>query len=263
MASRAAPEIHPTAVVAPGARIGGGTTIGPYAVIGAQVTIGEECRLGPHVMVEGHTILGDRNQVFTGAALGNIPQDQKYQGEPSHLVIGDDNCIREYVTVNTGTGEHATTHIGNRTLLMAYVHVAHDCTIGDDVIMANGGTLAGHVTLDPWAILGGLSGIHQFVQVGAHAIIGGASKVTRDVLPYSSVDGHPCRCYGPNSVGLRRRGFSPECIRLLKQAFRTLSHENLNTSQAVERLRPLAEDSAEIASLIDFIEHRATRGIIK
>ncbi len=263
VASRAAPDIHPTAVVAPGARVGAGTTIGPYAVLGPEVTLGEDCRIGTHAVIEGHTTIGHRNQIFTGAILGNIPQDMKYQGEPSHLVVGDDNRFREYVTVNTGTGEVATTRIGNHTLVMAYAHVAHDCTIGDHAIIANSGTLAGHVVVEDWAILGGLCGVHQFVRLGAHAIVGGASKVTKDVLPYSRVDGHPCRCYGPNTIGLQRHGFTADQIRLLKRAFRTLSHQDLNTSQAVARLQPLATESAEVRDLVDFIENRATRGIIK
>lgn len=263
MASRSAPEIHPTAVVAPGATIGAGSTLGPYAVIGPDVTIGRECAIGTHAVIQGHTTLGDRNQIFTGAVLGNIPQDMKYRGEPTHLRIGNDNRIREYVTVNSGTGDVATTTLGNDTLLMAYAHVAHDCYIGDHVIIANSGTLAGHVVMEDWAILGGLCGVHQFVRIGQHAIVGGTSKVTKDVPPYARVDGHPCRCYGPNTVGLDRRGFSRDCIRTLKRAFRVLSHQDLNTAQAVDRLRPLAETTPEVADLIDFIEHRATRGIIK
>ena len=263
MATRAAAAIHPTAVIAAPAQIGAGTTVGPYTVIGPEVTIGQDCTIGAHVVIDGHTVIGDRNHVFTGAVLGNIPQDMKYQGEPSHLVIGDDNRIREYVTVNTGSGDVATTRIGNHTLLMAYAHVAHDCQVGNHVIFANNGTLAGHVVVEDHAILGGLCGVHQFCRLGQYSIVGGASKVTKDVLPYSRVDGHPSKCYGPNTVGLRRHGFSEEALRVLKRAFRTLCHLDLNTSQAVEQLRTFADQSTEVADLIDFITHRATRGIIK
>lgn len=262
-ASRPSPAIHPTAVIAPGAQIGARTTVGPYVVIGPDVHLGADCIVGPHVIIDGHTRIGDRNQIFAGAVVGNIPQDMKYRGEATHLEIGTDNRIREYVTINTGTGDVATTRIGSHNLLMAYVHVAHDCTVGDHVILGNNGALAGHVVVEDWAILGGLCGVHQFCRLGAHSIVGGASKVSKDVPPYARVDGHPCRCYGANTVGLRRREFPAESIRALKAAFRILCHQDLNTSQAVAQLQPLAAESAEVADLVDFITRRATRGIIK
>ncbi len=263
MATRTSTAIHPTAVVSPEARIGEGTTIGAYAVIGPNVTIGRDCTIGPHAVIDCHTVMGDRNQIFAGAVVGAIPQDLKYKGEASRVEIGDDNRIREYATISGGTGDVALTRIGSHCLTMANSHVGHDCWLGDHVILANSVALAGFVAVEDWASIGGLSGVHQFCRIGQHAFIGGLSKVTKDVPPFALADGHPLRVHGPNVIGLQRRGFTEPQIRHLKRAFRLLCEGELNTSQAVDAMRPQAEESAETADLIDFIEVRATRGILK
>lgn len=257
------PNIHPTAVVARTAEIGNGVEIGPYCCIGADVVLGDNVVLRSHVVVDGHTRIGARTEIFPFASLGLAPQDLKYDGEASELVIGTDNTIREYVTMNPGTvGGGMLTRIGNRCLFMIGAHVAHDCRIGDYVIMANNATLGGHVTIGDHAILGGLCAIHQFVRIGPHAMIGGMTGVENDVIPYGSVMGERGRLSGLNVVGLKRRGFSKDQIHNLRAAYRLLFSNGESTFG--ERLTGIAErfrDDAAVMSLVDFIEADSSRGL--
>ena len=255
-------HIHPTAIVHENARIDSDTVIGPRSIIGPDVAVGRGCSIGAGVVIDGHTTIGENNQFFTGAVVGSRPQDLKYSGGKSRLIIGNNNTIREYATINTSTSEENATRIGNDNLLMAYVHVAHECSIGDGVIMANNATLAGHVTVEDRAILGGLAAVHQFVRVGTMAIIGGCSKVIKDVLPYSMVDGHPAKWQGVNFVGLKRSGVPEEVRTNIKKASKIICRSNLNTSQALERLRAEFDSCAGIDHLIEFIEG-SSRGICK
>ena len=255
-------HIHPTAIVDPKAEIDSDVVIGPYSIIGAEITIGKGCRIGAHVIIDGHTTIGENNRFFTGAVIGSEQQDLKYRGGRSRLVVGNNNTIREYATVNVSTSEENATIIGNNNLLMAYTHVAHECEIHDGVVMANDSTLGGHVTIEDKAILGGLAAVHQFVRLGTMAIVGGCSKVTKDILPYSMVDGHPAKWQGVNSVGLRRNEMPEEGRRNIKRALRTICRSNLNTSQALERIRAEFNGRPEIEYLIEFIEN-SSRGICK
>ncbi len=254
--------IHPTAIVAAGAEIASNVEIGPYSIIGPNVKIGGGCRIGAHVVIDGYTTIGEDNRFFTGAVVGSQPQDLKYKGGRCGLTIGDGNTIREYTTINTSTSEENATSIGNGNLLMAYTHVAHECEIHDGVVMANDATLAGHVTVEDKVILGGLAAVHQFVRLGASAIIGGCSKVTKDIMPYSMVDGHPARWQGVNFVGLKRNGI-PEDIRAdIKKAFKIVCRSNLNTTQALEKIRAELNGRPEINLIIEFIES-SSRGVCK
>ncbi|RJP23632.1 MAG: acyl-ACP--UDP-N-acetylglucosamine O-acyltransferase [Candidatus Abyssobacteria bacterium SURF_5] len=255
-------KIHKTAVVDTNAQIDSDVSIGPYAIIGPDVTIAGGCTIGPHVVIDGVTTIGRNNRFFTGAIVGSQPQDLKYRGEKTRLTIGEGNTIREYSTINTSTSEENETRIGDNNLLMAYTHVAHECVVQNGVVLANNATLAGHVTVEDKAILGGLAAVHQFVRVGTLAIIGGCSKVIQDVLPYSMVDGHPCAWHGVNFVGLKRSGLPEEVRSNIKKAFKIVCRSNLNTSQAIERLRAEFGSCAEINHLIDFIE-KSSRGICK
>lgn len=256
--------IHPTAVIDPKARLSGSARVGPYAVIGAEVEIGEETEVGAHAVLEGPTRIGRRNRIFPFASIGLIPQDLKFRGERSEVIIGDDNRIREFVTIHRGTeGGGRLTRLGSNNLVMAYAHIAHDCLIGDDCILGNAATLAGHVVIEDWAVVGAFVGVHQFCRVGRHAFIGGYSVITQDVLPYSrTVHEREAKAYGVNVVGLRRRGFPEERIDRLHQAFRLLSQSKLNTSQALEKIRETLDQSEDIAVLVRFIE-TSERGVIK
>lgn len=255
-------RIHPTAIVDPKAEIEDDVVVGPYSIIGPNVTIGKGCRLGAHVVMDGYTTIGKNNQFFTGAVVGSQPQDLKYQGGKCRLIIGDDNTVREYATINASTSEDDATRIGNGNLLMAYIHVAHECELHDGIVMANDATLAGHVTIEDKVILGGLCAVHQFVRVGKLAIVGGLSKVTKDILPYSMVDGHPAGWHGVNLVGLRRNGI-PEDVRSdIKRALKIVCRSNLNTSQALEKVRAEFDSRPEINHLIEFIEN-SSRGVCK
>ena len=246
--------IHPSAEVHPDASIGAGVEIGPFSVIGGSVSIGEGTRIGSHCVVDGCTTIGKCCSVFTGAVIGSIPQDLKYDGEDSVCVIGDNNRIREYVTVNLGTAASGSTVIGDDNLIMAYSHIAHDCVVGSGTIIANAATLAGHVIVEDNAIIGGLVGIHQFVRLGRHSIVGGCSKVLKDIPPYATADGHPARVYGVNVEGLRRFKFSKEAKATLKQAFATLYKSGLTVSSAVERLEKEEAVCPEVRYLTDFIK---------
>jgi UDP-N-acetylglucosamine acyltransferase len=257
-------SIHPTAIIDPRAKVPLSCNIGPYCVIAPEVELGEHCELISHVAIEGPTRIGARNRIFSFASLGMAPQDLSYAGEPTRLEIGDHNVIREFVTINRGTvkGRQLTT-IGNHVLIMAYTHVAHDCIIGDHVILANAATLGGHVTVDEWATVGALCPIHHFVHIGAYSFIGGGTTITKDVLPFSkTVAARDTHAYGLNAVGLERRGFSKERIRKIHRAYKTLLASKLNTSQALEKLKTEPDRGEDVDRLIRFIEE-SERGVIK
>jgi len=257
-------QIHPTAVVDPKAELGSGVVVGPYAVIGPDVTIGDGTAIGPYVVVEGHTQLGKNNKAFAGAVIGSRSQALKDHGGESFLRIGDGNTFREYVTVNTGFSEETgrTTVVGDNNLLMALTHVAHDCQVGDHVVMANLSGLGGHAVVEDRAVLGGMAAVHQFVTVGTMALIAGLAKVVKDVLPYMIVDGNPARCRGINAVGLSRNGASDTAKQGLKTAYRILYRSSLNTSQAIAEIEQQVENCAEVAHLIDSVR-KSKRGICK
>lgn len=245
--------IHPTAVIHPDAQLHPTVRIGAYAVIGDNVKVGPETIIGAHAVLEGPTEIGARNQIFPGAAIGLEPQDLKYDGAPSWVQIGDDNRIREYVTINRATGAGAATVIGNGNLLMAYVHVAHNCIIGDSVVIANGVSLAGHVHIESKATIGGVLGIHQFVHIGRLAMVGGMSRIDRDVPPYMLVEGNPARVRSLNLVGLKRAGMSADQIAELKKAFRTLYRSGQYFNLALENL-DLLPDSEQLQHLRRFLQ---------
>jgi len=255
-----AAEIHPTAIVHPNARIGEGTVVGPYVSIGERVTIGRDNRIGASTVIDGVTEIGDGNEIFPMASIGLVPQDLKFGGEPTRVVIGSHNVIREFVTVHRGTGGGGgITSIGDHNLLMAYTHIAHDCHIGHHTIFANGATLAGHVLVEDYANIGAFSGVHQFCRVGRYAFIGGYSVVTRDPLPFIKTVGNRARIYGVNTIGLRRRGFSKESIEKLSRAYRHLLHSN--TSRALAQIeRDPALECAEVRYLVEFIR-TSKRGV--
>ncbi|MEQ9487179.1 acyl-ACP--UDP-N-acetylglucosamine O-acyltransferase [Coleofasciculus sp. F4-SAH-05] len=233
--------IHPTAVIHPGAQLHPTVQIGAYAVIGDNVKVGSQTKIGAHVVLEGPTEIGERNQIFPGAAIGLEPQDLKYDGAPSWVRIGDDNRIREYVTINRATRAGEATVIGDGNLLMAYVHVAHNCVLEDSVIIANGVALAGHVHIETKATIGGVLGIHQFVHIGRLAMVGGMSRIDRDVPPYILVEGNPARVRSLNLVGLKRMGINGETLGELKKAFQTLYRSNYTFNQALEQLHLISE----------------------
>ncbi|MBP6304503.1 MAG: acyl-ACP--UDP-N-acetylglucosamine O-acyltransferase [Giesbergeria sp.] len=259
--------IHPTALIAEGARLDPSVSVGPYAVIGANVTIGANTTIGAHCVIEGHTTLGQDNRVFQFASLGGAPQDKKYAGEPTRLVIGDRNTVREFCTFNTGTTQDdGVTRIGDDNWIMAYVHIAHDCVVGNQTILANNATLAGHVQIGDYAIIGGLTGLHQFTQVGAHVMAGFASHISQDVPPFMMVDGNPLAVRGLNLEGLRRRGFSPERLSAIKQMHRLLYRQGLTLDAARSAIAALPEQhpqaAADIAAMLDFLNTSA-RGIAR
>lgn len=233
-------------------------------MVGAEVELGERCRLISHVAIDGPTKIGADNRVFPFAAVGGAPQDISYAGEPTRLEVGDDNVIREFVTINRGTVKGGgCTRVGDHNLIMAYTHIAHDCQIGSHIIMANAATLGGHVTVGDWANVGALCPVHHFVRIGAHSIIGGGTTITRDVLPFSKTSAERgARAYGLNAVGLERRGFSTERIKKLHHAYRVLLASKLNTSQAIEKLKAEADRGEDVDALIEFIE-ASERGVIK
>jgi UDP-N-acetylglucosamine acyltransferase len=263
MSATTTQTIHPTAVVSPRARLGQDCFIGPYTIIGDEVTLGERVRLDSHVVVDGLTQIGDDTHVFPFVSIGLASQDLKYRGEPSETRVGRRNRIREFVTIHRGTeGGGMLTEIGDDCLIMAQAHIAHDCIIGDSVIMANAATLAGHVTVESGANIGAYSGVHQFCRIGREAYVGGYSVVVKDALPFALSVGNHARCYGLNTTGMRRRGYSVETTRALHHAFHLLLSSRLNTTQAVERIRAEISDSSEVDELIRFIE-TSKRGVIK
>ena len=255
-------KIHPTAVIDAGAEIGADCEIGPYCVIGAGVALGEGCWLQHHVSLTGPARFGKANRFHAFCSLGQRTQDLKYAEEPTHLEVGDENTFREFVTVNRGTAPGACTRIGSRGNFLAYCHIAHDCTVGDDVIFSNNGTLAGHVTVENHVVLGGITAVHQFCRLGRHAMTGGCSKIVQDVPPYMIADGNPARVRGINKVGLERHGYSTDVTRSLKEAYRFLYRSDLNVAQSVERMRSELPDIPEIEHLIAFVT-QSERGIIK
>jgi len=256
-------SIDARAVIDPEARLGDDVSIGPFSIIGPGVEIGSGCRIGPHVVINGPTRIGRDNRIFQFASIGEIPQDKKFHGESSTLVIGDRNTIREFVTINRGTEEGGgITRIGNDNWLMAYIHIAHDCLIGNHTTFSNGASLAGHVRVDDHAILAGFTLVHQFCRIGENAFCGMGSAISKDVPPYVMVSGNPAHPYGINTEGLKRRGFDKEDLRVLKEAYRIVYRSGLTTESARERLAPLAEDTPAITRLIDFLR-ASTRGIIR
>ncbi len=257
-------EVHPTAIISETAVLGPGVTVGAYSIIGDHVTLGQGCRVDSHVVIQGRTRVGSRCHFFPYSSIGLPPQDLKYKGEDTELVIGDDNVFREYVTINRGTAQGGgRTLIGNNNFFMVYSHVAHDCVLGNSIIMANAATLAGHVLIEDYATIGAFSGIHQFCRIGVHGFVGGYSVITKDVLPYSkTVSARDARNYGVNTLGLERRGFSTESIRVIRAAYRVILQSKLNTSQALPVLKERFMDQPNVRVLIDFIE-KSQRGIIK
>ncbi len=255
-------KIHPTAVIDPGAEIGEGSEIGPYCVIGPGVQIGADCWLQHHVSVSGPTRIGRGNKFFSFAAIGQQTQDLKYVGEPTRLLIGDDNCFREFSTVHRGTAPESTTVIGSRGNFLAYTHVAHDCVVGNDVIFSNNGTIAGHVEVGDFAVIGGLTAVHQFCRIGSHALTGGCSKIVQDVPPFMIADGNPAKVRSYNKVGLERRGFGEVAMRTIKEAYRLLYRSALNVQQAAEQMRSDLPEIAERDEIIAFVTS-SPRGIIK
>ena len=248
-------RIHPTAVVMPGAEIGPGTTVGPSAVIGSQVKLGRRCRVGASAVIDGLTEIGDETEIFPFSSIGLIPQDLKFKGEETRLVIGKRNIFREFVTIHRGTrGGGGLTEIGDRNVFMAYAHVAHDCHIGNDTIFGNNATLGGHVSVDDFAAISAGSGVHQFCRIGRHAFVGGYSVVTRDALPYAKSVGNRARIYGLNTIGLIRRGFTEETITKLKRAYRYLLQSKLNTSRALKQIeKDPSVQCPEVEYLVAFI----------
>jgi UDP-N-acetylglucosamine acyltransferase len=255
--------IDPTAVIDPGAQLGSGVSIGPYSIIGPDVVIGSGSVIGPHVVINGPTSIGRDNRIFQFASIGDAPQDKKYAGEPTRLEIGDRNTIREFVTINRGTvQDEGVTVLGNDNWIMAYVHIAHDCRIGNHTIFANNASLAGHVRILDYVILGGFTLVHQFCAVGSHALTAFGSGISKDVPPYVTVGGSPAHAHGLNMEGLRRRGFSAESRMALKRAYRTLYRESRSLEDALAQLRQQAAGNAEVAVLTEFLEQQ-TRGIVR
>lgn len=254
--------IHPSAVIDPAAEIGEGCEIGPCCVIGPQVSLGKDCVLMGHVTLAGPAKIGEGNRFFPYCSIGQQTQDLKYEGEPTYLEIGDHNSFREFCTVNRGTLPKTRTVIGSHGNFLAYSHIAHDCVVGDHVIFSNNGTLAGHVTVEDFAIIGGLSGVHQFCRIGRHAILGGCTKIVQDVPPYFIADGNPAELRGVNQTGLERRNFSAEEIRLLREAYRLLCRTNLNVKQACEAIREQLPSNSHLEHLLSFIE-ASKRGIVR
>ncbi|MFZ7310377.1 acyl-ACP--UDP-N-acetylglucosamine O-acyltransferase [Comamonas jiangduensis] len=260
-------NIHPTAIVHEGAQLHPSVTVGAYSIIGPHVSIGAGTCVGPHCVIEGHTSIGVDNHIFQFASLGAQPQDKKYAGEPTRLAIGNRNTIREFCTFNTGTSQDAgVTRIGDDNWIMAYVHIAHDCVVGNNTILANNATLAGHVHLGDWVILGGLTGVHQFVKIGAHAMAGFASRVAQDVPPFMMIEGNPLAVRGFNLEGLRRRGFTPERLKAVKQMHRLLYRQGLTLEDAMQAIAALLQEMPEAAQDIALMQSflaTSTRGIAR
>jgi UDP-N-acetylglucosamine acyltransferase len=254
--------IHPSAIVDPKAELGAGVEIGPYSVIGSHVRIGANSRIGSHVVIDGRTTIGPKATIFPFASIGHIPQDLKYKGEPSELVVGANNIIREHVTMNTGTsGGGMVTRVGDNCLFMVGAHVAHDCKIGDHVIMANNATLAGHVQIGEWAVLGGLCAVHQFARIGKHAMIGGMSGVEHDVIPYGSVVGNRARLAGLNIIGLKRRGFTRDQIHTLRTAYRLLFAQEGTMAERLSDVEEIYHDNEVVMEIASFIRADSSRAI--
>ena len=255
--------VHETAIVAPNARIGSDCFIGPFCTVSEDVELGNGVRLDSHVVVGGDTKIGDETHIFPFASIGLAPQDLKYADEPTATRIGKRNQIREFVTIHRGTaGGGGTTRVGDENLLMAQVHIAHDCQVGNEVIMANAATLAGHVEIADGASIGAYSGVHQFCRIGVEAFVGGYSVVVKDAMPYAIIQGNHAKCYGLNRLGMKRRGYSKDVIAKLNHAFHLLLSSKLNTTQAVDKIRAEIEGCAEVDLVVEFIE-ASNRGVVK
>src|SRR2546423_5410379 len=255
-------QIHPTAIVDPSARLGSGIIIGPYCIVEAGVSLGEGCWLQHHVTLSGPLSTGSGNKFYAYCSIGQQTQDLKYRGEPTYLELGDDNCFREFVTINRSTSEEGKTRVGSKGNFLAYAHIGHDCTVGDAVIFSNNGTLAGHVQVGDYAVIGGLTAIHQFCRIGRFAITGGCSKIVQDVPPFMIADGNPAQIRGINQVGLERHGYAAERIKAIKEAFRLIYRAKLNTRQALAAMREQLPRSDDIEEIVRFIEE-SERGIIR
>ena len=254
---------HPTAIIHPAARLADDVQVGAYTIIDEHVEIGAGTKIGPHVVVTGHTKIGKNNQIFQFCSIGEVPQDKKYAGEPTRLEIGDNNVIRECCTFNIGTVQDVgVTRMGNNNWIMAYVHVAHDCQVGNNVIFANSTQLAGHVVIDDFVILGGFTGVHQFCQIGAHVMTAVGTVLLHDIPPYVKVSGSPAAPHGLNSEGLKRRGFSGEALAELKRAYKTLYRSGLTLEEAKIQLEQQATESSEVQIMADFL-NRTQRGIVR
>ncbi len=254
---------HPTALIHPDARLADDVAVGAYSIIGEHVEIGAGTSIGPHVVIGGHTRIGQHNHIFQFNSLGEIPQDKKYAGEPTRLEIGDHNTIREFCTLNLGTAQDVgVTRLGNHNWIMAYVHIAHDCQIGNYTIFANNAQLAGHVQVDDYAILGGFTGVHQFCHIGAHVMTGVGTVLKLDVPPYITVSGNPSSPHGTNAEGLKRRGFSSAAVMAIKRAYKTLYRSGLSLDEAKAAILVQAAEHPELNALVDFISH-SQRGIIR
>src|SRR5713101_1366385 len=255
-------QIHPTAIIDSRAEIGAGTMIGPYCVIGADVDLGQDCWLQHHVTLGGPMTAGTKNKFYSYCSIGQQTQDLKYRGEPTYLEIGDENTFREFVTVNRSTTSEGRTRIGNRGNFLAYSHIGHDCTVGDDVVFSNNGTLGGHVRVGNHAVMGGLTAVHQFCRIGRFAITGGCSKIVQDIPPFMIADGNPAEIRGVNLIGLERRNFPPENVKWIKEAFRLIYRSKYNAAQALEAVRKELPQSEEVREIVAFIE-KTERGIIR
>ena len=255
-------NIQPTSQISPGAQLAEDVEVGHYTIIGPEVKVDAGTKIGDHCLLTGDTTIGKNCQIFTGAVIGSVPQDLKYRGENTKVIVGDNNIIREYVTVNLGTQASGKTVIGSNNLIMAYAHIAHDCVIGNHVIMANVGTLAGHIVIEDRAILGGLAAVHQFVRIGTMAIVGGCSKVIQDIPPYTLCDGHPARVRSLNKVGLERAGVSKEARANIKHAFSILFNSGLSISHALEKAEKELPPTAEVTHLTNFIKN-SQRGVCR
>lgn len=254
--------IHPTAIVDPGALLGENVSIGPFSIVNNDVIIGDDSTVASHVVIQSGTRIGKKCRVFSGAVLGTDPQDLKYAGEKTTLEIGDETTMREFCTLNRGSSHRLKTVIGKKCLIMAYVHVAHDCRIGDNVILANAVNMAGHVTIEDFVSIGGLTPIHQFVNIGSHAFVGGGLRVSQDIPPYILAAGEPIQYAGINKIGLSRRGFSPDTMAKIKNAYKLIYRSGLNTTQALAQIEADGELIPEIKQIVDFIK-TSQRGIIK
>ena len=256
-------KIHPTAIVSPDTHIGEGVEIGPYSIIGCGVRLGNNTVIASHVVIEDGTDIGENCQISQFSSIGGIPQDLKFQGEKTKVIIGNYNTIREFVTINRATSaDIGLTTIGDHNLIMAYCHIAHNCRLGNKIVMANGSTLAGHVLVEDYAVIGGLTGIHQFTRLGAHCMIGGASGVSKDVPPFLTVSGNRARLYGLNLIGMKRRGFQEETIRALKIAYRKIFRSGMLLNQAMELVRKEGNDIPEVRHFLDFIQ-ASKRGVCR
>ena len=255
-------KIHPAAIVDKKAKLADDVEVGPYALIGPNVEIGKSVTIASHVVLDGYIVIGEGTRIFTGAVIGSPPQDLKYKGKKSFLKIGKNNIIREYVTMNPGTEEGSVTFVGDGNLLMAYSHVAHDCKIGNNCVIANLGTLAGHVTIEDRVVMGGLAAVHQFTRVGKMAIIGGCSKVVQDIPPFSTCDGNPARVYGLNLIGITRAGMPKDAQVRLRKAFKILFHSGLILKNGIEKVKKSMGFFEEIDYLLNFIKN-SERGVCR